>query len=325
MMANNIAKEYIDFSKKNINKYLKLILDKYYNKKVANDLITTYINIRYYNDYELKYKNLDSNINYYLKEKALELSDNENEMYILQVKNMFYIFKYILYFDDVIKYDSLKKIILEIEQYRNVELGLVDDDFVSMLFSLIKENDKRKEKFLNNIQSEHFMLNLMDTNKRNVYIVKLDNDVKFNKIYSDYSINKVYNEGIVNEKKNMILYYLVSKMILEDAISGVFNRYYIVDFPISILEKEQKLNRLINIIDSEVVKNSMIIKFMYNDYLSNKEIINKFIKDGFQIAIVIDDNYKYDDSSRMWLDIFKYVIVNNENKNFFEKEKVIMG
>ena len=32
-MANNIAREYIDFSKKNITKYLKIILDKYYAKK----------------------------------------------------------------------------------------------------------------------------------------------------------------------------------------------------------------------------------------------------------------------------------------------------
>ena len=98
----------------------------------------------------------------------------------------------------------------------------------------------------------------------------------------------------------------------------------IVDFPISIFEKEQKLNRLINIIDNEIVKNNIIIKFKYSDYLVNKDQINTWIKDGFQVAVKIDEEYNYDDSSKIWLDIFTYVIVDTNKQNFFDEEKVII-
>ena len=78
-MANNIAREYIDFSKKNITKYLKIILDKYYAKKIVDPLLEVYINVRYYNNEDIKYKNFTSNINYYLRQKAIEMKENEDE------------------------------------------------------------------------------------------------------------------------------------------------------------------------------------------------------------------------------------------------------
>lgn len=323
-MANNIAREYIDFSKKNISKYLKLILDKYYAKKVVDPLLDTYINIRYYNNEDIKYKNFESNINYYLKQKAIEMKEDTDEDVVFKVKSTFYLFKYILYFDNVTPYESLKKIILDIDEYRNEELGINDDTFIDTFYTLIKENENRKEKYLKAFDNEKFFITLTKTNNKKVYKTKLNNNIKFNRIYSDYSINKVYNEGIVNEQKNFILYYLITKIILENVIDGEFSNNYIVDFPISIFEKEQKLNRLINIIDNEIIKSSIVIKFKYTDYLLNKELINTWIKDGFQVAVEIDDKYEYDDASKLWLDIFTYIIVDKEKENYFDEEKVIV-
>ena len=57
-MANNIAKEYIEFSKKNIAKYLKIILAKYYSRAIVDPLLEEYINIRYYNSEDKKFKSL---------------------------------------------------------------------------------------------------------------------------------------------------------------------------------------------------------------------------------------------------------------------------
>ena len=240
-MANNIAREYIDFSKKNITKYLKIILDKYYAKKIVDPLLEVYINVRYYNNEDIKYKNFTSNINYYLRQKAIEMKENEDEDTIFKIKNTFYLFKYILYFDNVEEYESLKKVILEIDEYRNEELGLNDETFIDSLYELVKENESRKDKYLKSFDSEKFSVSLIKTNNKKVYQVKLDNTIKFNRIYSEYSINKVYSEGIVNEQKSFITYYLTSKIILENAIKGEFDTNLIVDFPISIFEKEQKL------------------------------------------------------------------------------------
>lgn len=323
-MATNITREYIDFSKKNIIKYLKLILDKYYSRKITDELLDVYIDVRYNNIYELKYNNLESNINYYMKKTAIEMNRDKDEDYIFKVKNVFYLFKYILYFDNVLEYDSLKTLVLEIDEYRNNTLGLYDEMFVDTLSSLVKENEKRKEKYLNSITSNEFVPLFNATNRRKAYLVELNNNIKFNRIYSDYSINKVYNEGIVNEQKTFIIYYLVTKQILENTIKGEIDKEYIVSFPCSILEKEQKLNRLLNIINDDVTKNSLILKVTYADYILHKETINTWIKEGFKVAVIIDDKYNYDEQSKIWLDIFKYIIVDKEKANYFNKSKIII-
>ena len=106
-MASNIVKEYIDFSKKNITKYLKIILEQDYSKEIIEPLLDTYINVRYYNNYDIKYKVFESNINYYMKQKAIKINEEKEEEYISKVKKIFYLFKYILYFDNVLEYESL--------------------------------------------------------------------------------------------------------------------------------------------------------------------------------------------------------------------------
>lgn len=323
-MANNIAKEYIDFSKKNINKYLKIILEKYYDKEIVSSLLETYINERYYNYYETKYKNQEANINYYMKLKTIELTNNQTEKFIFKTKATFYLFKYILYFDNVLKYDDIKEKIIEIEKYRTNTLELIKETFVDEMLKLVKENEKRKQKYLESFESNRFEIKTNQTNKKNVYNVELTNTIKFNRIYSSYSINKVYTSGIVNEQKLFITYYQTTKRILQNAIEGIFTKEYIVDFPCSILEKEQKTNRLINIINDELIKNNLIIKFTYSNYLENKEIITKWIKEGYKIGIIIDEKYNYDEKSKMWLDLFKYIIVDKDKQTFFEEEKVII-
>lgn len=323
-MASNIVKEYIDFSKKNITKYLKIILEQDYSKEIIEPLLDTYINVRYYNNYDIKYKVFESNINYYMKQKAIKINEEKEEEYISKVKKIFYLFKYILYFDNVLEYESLKKIISEIDEYRNEVLGLTSENFIEELNDLVKENEKRKETFIEELSSDHFNLEIKNTNNKNVFKVKLNNNIKFNKIYSDYSINKVYNEGLVDEQKHFILYYLITREILKNIIKGDFTKEYIISFPNNIFTKQQKINRLIAIIDDESIKNNIVIEFTYTDYLSNKEIINSWIKKGFQIAIKIDEKYKYDNNSKIWLDIFKYVIVDKEKKNFFDEDQLII-
>lgn len=323
-MANNIAKEYIDFSKKNIIKYLKVILEKYYNKTLVDSLLEEYISVRYYNNEERKFKSLEANLNYYLKEKSKVLNSDADEEMSFRIKNTFYLFKYILYFDNVLECESLKEKILEIDEFRNETLCLNDTLFVDNFYKLVKENELRKAKYLKSFDNEKFLLDVFKTNNSKVNKLKLNNTIKFNKIYSDYSIDKVYNEGIVNEQKIFILYYLSSLLILKNVINGEYDKNYIVDFPISIFDKEQKLNRLINIIDNELVKNNIIIRFKYSDYLLYKEKISIWIKEGFQIAIEIDDKYNYDDSSKIWLDIFKYIIIDKNKQNYFDKEKIIL-
>ena len=56
---------------------------------------------------------------------------------------------------------------------------------------------------------------------------------------------------------------------------------------------------------------------------SNKDEINEWIKNGFRVAIYIDDSFKYDDISNEWLTIFDYIITNGEYDYDFDRDKII--
>ena len=70
-MAIDTSLNYITFIKKNITKYMKLIVGNNFVKDAFTELLDTYINVRYNNYYDIKYKNFESNINYYMKNRAL--------------------------------------------------------------------------------------------------------------------------------------------------------------------------------------------------------------------------------------------------------------
>lgn len=313
-----IGNEYIEFSKKNIIEYLKIILEKYYDKEITLKLLDTYIKVRYYNYYEIKYKDPEKNINYYMKKTVEQIKED------VKSKITFYIFKYILYFDNVKECNDIKKLIEEIKDFRIKTLKLIDEDFSNKLINLVKENQKRKNKFLISFNSEQFKIIKKSTNHKKVIQVDLEYNIKFNKIYSSYSINKVYNTGIINEQKAFITYYQTSLEIIKNAIESIYNIEYIVSFPTSILEKKQKTQRLKNIIENEIIKTNIILKITYSDYLENKEIINNWIKEGFNFAIIIDEKYNYEEVERMWLEIFKYIIIEKEKRTYFDERKTII-
>lgn len=322
-MNNSVCLEYIDFVKKCIYKYFKLIMGKNFDKGIFDSLMDTYIKVRYYNYFDIKYKNVSSNINYYMKNSASLMLDSDDDKYVKCVKDMFYLFQYVLYFDDVITDIDIKDIILEIDEYRRNTYGYIDDDFCDEILDMIKEDNKKKKVYLDSFDSERFSLNIRNTNKKNVFLCSLDYNIKFNRIYSDYSINKVYNEGIVNEQKLFITYYLISNMVLKNIVSCKFDMSYLVSYPVSLFEKSDKKNRLLSIINDSASKNYIVLTFNYSDYSKNKDEINEWIKDGFRVAIYIDDSFKYDDISNEWLTIFDYIITNYEYNYDFDSDKVI--
>lgn len=313
-----IGDKYIEFAKKNIIEYLKLILENNYNKEIVLPLIETYIKVRYYNYYEIKFKESEKNINYYMK-KTVEQMPND-----IKTKHTFYMFKYILYFDNVKKIENLKQLIDEINNYKTNILKNPNDNFITEITNKIKENEKRKIKFIESFKNDHFNIIENPTNHKKVDIIKLDYNIKFNKIYSAFSINKVYHTGIVNEQKAFITYYQTSLKILKNVINSIYNKEYIVLFPISILEKKQKTTRLKNVIENEMIKNNIILQLTYTEYIENKETINEMIKEGYNFAVEIDENYKYEETEKLWLDIFKYIVTDKEKRNFFDEKKVIV-
>ena len=323
-MATNISNDYVNFVKKSITNYTKIIMGKNFNKEIFDTLLNTYINTRYYNYYDSKYKNYSLNINYYLKDEVLKLMQTDNQKYNELAKKTYLIFKYIIYFDNVLEYDSLDKIVDDIIEFRIKNFELYSESFAKEFTSFVKEDNKRKKTYLESLKNDKLILTNTKTNKSNVFFANLLPTMTFPKIYSNYSINKVYNEGIINEDKLFITYHLVNKELLLNAIKGIYDIKYIVDFPLSILEKKDKTTRLLNTINSEVTRDNVIMNITYSNYLINKESIESMLKDGYKFSVILDDKYDYQEKSKIWLSIFSYIILDKDTPFDYEKEKIII-
>ena len=305
-MSCNIVNEYVDFSRKSIKKYVKTILERYYDQDIFDDLINAYINTRYYDMYDRVDKRFKVNIVYYLK-KSLENIKND-EAYKNKAKYMFQTFKYILYFDSVIECDSVRPLIHEIYEYRS-KLELIDEDFESKIYNMLKDDLLAKQNFINSFNDKNFSIDYVKVEKQ-IFDCNLVHNIKFSKIYSDYAINKVFNSKEIGEQKLFVTYSLLGCKVLQDIIKGNFTKKYLVDYEISLKNKPKK-KKLLNIIDNDIVKEKVFLKISFADFIQNKEEVYSLTKAGFKIAIILDDSFALEYENIMLLKVFAYVITDD--------------
>lgn len=298
--------------------FLKEILGKYYNKNLILSFLNEYINIRYYNLNEIKFKSLEKNIKYYLNEKALNFINDYDKTL---VENNYYFFWYICYLDNIVECPSNKILINKIMLDRQEKLSL-ENDIIDILEIIIKNIHKIQNDFFSKYESNTFSLKISKTNLKNVYFTNINYDIAFPKIYSNYSINKVYNSSIITEDMHFILYNMISVLILKNVINNNFDEFYIVTFPLSIILKKDKLNRLINVLRSDIIKNNIVINIKYEDYLNNKDLIDSYIKEGFKFSLELDDKFEFNDNNLIWLEIFSYVY--GTQNSLIDKNKLII-
>lgn len=312
-MSVNIINKYIDLTKKQINTYMKLVFGTKLNTQYSNAYIEKYINARYYNYYnEDVSERLRNKILRVLKETEEELSiNNIDDRDLLQKMTVF--MQYILYFDDVVNCKDLKKKIERIAKLRKRLLKKEDTVFEKNVYSRMIEFKDKKQDLLENIETEDFYLKITNYPRRyNLYRVNLKHNIEMPPEYSDFAINKAFNSGIIKEDKLLVEYYLVTQRVLKDALKQKFNKQYIVEFADTIFKKVKKYRALLNIIDNSIAQESIIIKMQYEEYLNNKEKVHNMLRDGYRIAIVLDDEFVVNSKNVQTLDIFKYIILNKQ-------------
>lgn len=324
-MSSNIMEEYINFSKKCIHKYIKKIMDRQFDQDVFNDLIKVYIDARYYNLYEQKYKAFETNISYYLLKTTLELLKNEKEEQ--NIKIMFSLFEYILYFDNVMECDSAKKIIKKLNDFRIEKLKINEENFVEDFFQMVKEDLTRKKIFMQNLECKDFTVFYDKTNQNNIYDTTIEYELKFPKIYSKYAIDKAFKSKEINEQKLFVIYPTVTSKIISDVIKGQFKKTYLVDYNIELHEKPKKIKRLYALINNDIVKEKLIIKINFKDFTKWKEDIYEYMRSGFRYAIILDKSFEITVKNLEILQIFKYIIIDKKSifyQDFKDLEKAII-
>lgn len=295
----NVMNTYLKFNRKRLINYSKIILEKYYNKTIFEGLIDTYFNLRYT---ELPSGLCAKVINKDLVKKA-EILSKDND--VDDIKLILSYFPFIYYLDGFLKKD-IDVIVDKVNDFRFKQLNLepVDDELKSTWIS----DKKRIDKYLDSFDSKEFYLSTGKTRVKNLYKTEVMHLVKIPKLYSDYAIDKVYNRGIVLENKLFINYTMVSVLVLKDILNLDCN-YYIVEFSKSLIEKEDKLKRLFNIIDNDIVKDRVILSVNENDFLEYRDSYLKYINEGYKFILYLsDDSSLKNDSIRK---VFSYVVDND--------------
>ena len=308
-MAHNIVKEYIDFDRKSINNYINTITEKKLNSKICEMILDIYINIRYYDSYKHIKKNTIDDIYFYVQDEFTKNFENKNnEKNLNLIKDALIIIRYVFLTEKYSKDNNISKLLVNFEsklkdEYQDSKI------IISDLIKNIKSDIHSKEKFINNTASSDFSVYKMDTNLAGVYNLCFENTVKIPDLFSNIAINRVYNNGTINEDKMLVLYLLASREVLKDIVSFNYGNVYLLDFDNNLLNKRNKLNNLLKIFDNDYLKERMIIKINYKNYLDNKDSVDELIHNGYSFAIIIDSEYN---DGTVLLDIFTYIIVTSE-------------
>ena len=302
----NIASEYISFSQDSIKKYLMLILDHYFDQNIYDDMINAYINTRYYNLYPSVSLKLEENIVYYLKKSVLNIDEKFKD----KARYMFKMFKYMLYFDGAFECDSVRKLISEIKMFRLIELKLSDSNFESKLYNMLEEDLITKKKFLDSFSDNNFSMKYLKV-KDNIFYCILEHNLKFSKLYSEYAIEKVFSNKAISEQKLFVSYSLACVRALEDVIKGNFNNVYIIDYVFSLVSKPKKNQRLLKTIDNDIIKEKLVLKIKYSDYISNHDWVYDLTRRGFKIALDIDSSFEFSEENNKLFKIFAFIITSD--------------
>lgn len=291
---------------------------------IKESLLNSYIDGKYYNysgDVNTMYngRNAIKKTKDIMKEEAINLIKKykgTDLKYGLKVEKYLSIFNVIISLDhyslvdmDIkAKRELYKSEILKyIKNYSEVEDILIN---VNRIIRLQKIHTGMIKQSLEKLETGMFELNIKGiTSKKDLYGINLEHNITFSKAYSDYIVDKTYSEGVIAEDKIIILVSLLLSKLVKNMFSFNFKDKYIIYLPNTLYEKENKLNKIIEKLNDEFVKNSIIILVRENEFRENKKIIKKLMKIGFKFAISLEGEKSLNEKEKKDLYLVKYIFV----------------
>lgn len=318
-MSRNVVKDCLDFDRKNILEYFKLIFNGKTTKGLSNQMVDYYFDLRYYNI--LDNKNIINNIingvkkkTYdYIKEENIKIDNIHDEVY-----NSLWILKYILCFEKALTDKKIMKLLNGLEEKVN-KRNQKQDALKIKLFPMIKNNYAIKEKFVKKCSCKDFELDIKSTNLQNVFYTTLKSNVKIPELFSTLASNKVYNSGTVNEDKLLVLYTLISIKIMGDVNNFDYDKKYVITFDSNLLNKKNKCKQLFKIFDLDFLKDRMIMEITYDEFIANKDIVYEYIRDGYKFAVIINDDFS---ENIQLLEVFEFIILNGKIEKISKLKKI---
>ncbi len=317
----NIMDEYITFTEKSFHKYLKLILDKEYDKGIVNEFVEAYIDIRY-SDYldEANTKTaLNKKITKVLDDTEKRLLSENDKKLVDVIKHTRNISDYFYNFDQLYFLESQRKNVEKIANYRLKIVENTDESFVLELYELLRADIKKKKEFLDEFDSNTFELKFKNITKSDIG-VSLDHNIVFPDLYSDIAINKVAARDNISEDLCMITFLLIAKKIVNDLAECNFGNNYFVHLTSSFFGKKVKLNRLINIIDNDYIQQRLSLVITYQCFVKYKTQIMEYTRQGFVFVVYLDDSFDYSSDNIEFLEIFDKILLDS-SKYYYKDMK----
>lgn len=314
-MSTNIMNEYIQLTQKQVEEYIKLIFENKFDKKIFNQYLSAYVYARYNNSVQVN-KTLRTRIL-----EALEQEKQNAELLYNEKKDlcdeMCDAFSYIMYLDEVVLNKNMENLAEELKQKKEIILGKKDEEFKQKLTQLITEFSKERQKFFVKYESKDFLLKISNYKMNSeLQRVNIKYNFKLPILYSQFAIDKAFNMAVINEDKLFIEYILISLKVIKEVIRGNYKKQYIVEYADTLLDKKQKNERLLNIINNDATKDKINLKIKYEVFTKHKEEIYEIIKKGFKIAIILDDTFEENYENVQKLELFSYILVDSKLESY---------
>ncbi len=331
---NNIVEKAMSIKEEEINEIISILDNARLrpNEATIKDMFTKiYIDAKYYNhcgniSVDYNSKNMCS--------KLEEVLKNESSRIIKEYRG-----NDPKYSEKVLKYQALYELLVNIDHINslyeeiNTKIEAYKKKMSKYLILEDKDLNRRIKEIINvqrickkilndtltSVETSTFELhyNPLTTNK-NIYGLVLDHNISFSKVYSNYIISKTYDEGVVAEDKILVLLSMLLNKIANDMVNGNFKNKYLLYLPITLYSKETKLNHILKQLDDEFVKNSVLILVKSSVIVNKKKLFKDLKKQGYQIAIVYDNNEVKDKDNPIY-SVATYVFVDKKagkNINF---------
>ena len=304
----NIGSEYINFTAKTIDRYMRFILEKSYKKDIINKYTDAYIEYRYGNYVPNANKSsVNKNVLLELKKVTEGFKDYKDQRYLMIVEA---IYKFIFDLDSLYVLEKQSKAINEIARLRVKLLGIESDTFLDDFTMMVRSDIARKKGFVDGLKSDSFSLKYKKINdNKNLVKVELTNDIKFPNLYSQLAIDQTAQKDTINEDLTVVKVALTGAKILEDIISFNYDTVYCINLPKSIIDKKGKLNRLTTLIDNEYIVDKVRLLINFDTFDRFRTYIFELMKQGFIFDIFLDDKFNYSSENIEYLITFEKIFM----------------
>ena len=199
--------------------------------------------------------------------------------------------------------------------------SLQKNKIISEMLKIQKTAKNTLEYFLQTLDTSKFKLIYNKVSgENNMYVLDLEHNVEFSKVYSDYIIDRTYTEGIIAEDKIYVMIILLSIQIIKDMISSNYNKRYFLHIPYTIYDKAKKFEKLLKMLDDIFIKNSIYILVRYSELLENKKIIKEVRQSGYKFAVMFDEECELLTKDKGNLFVTNYIFID---KAVADKKKII--